>query len=775
MYFKEIVLAGLFHDIGKFYQKGNREYIKKIDNTGKHPTISKDFIEKYYNFFDKFVDVDVLIEVASRHHESSSFPKELLCEYATDKIKPYCYLVSTSDNLSSSERDEKAEKTENYKTKMLDCVFNRINRNENTKVISYNLDAYNCNSIFPNNQEKNDTEKNSIIINKFTEEFDELEKNPPKSFNDLVIVLDNLFKKYLWAVPSSTIDNISDVSLYDHSKTTSAIASALYLYHNEENSFKKESIKKNEESKFLLLGINIPNIEKYILSIADYNVSDTSKRLRARSFFVDLLLENINHNILNNLGLTIFNKIMSVGGKSYLLIPNTKNTNEKVVTLLKDIERNIFTKFKGDISIQYDFIEMNKTSFKNYSKVIMELSERLDKLKTRQFSSILTTNNNWVEDEFLIYKNINNKTLCPVCRNRIISKELKCCKECDYQFKIGTDLPKSKYVLMNYSKDSSTNFRLVSNLDDKEFDYAIKLDGFYEKDYINKPVIIKNTLNYVPIDKDENTLSFDEISKKSKGCNKLGAVKFDIDNLGMIFKEGFKFKENNLGTMSRTSTMSRMIDIFFTEYVRDIINTKYPYTYCVYYGGDDLILISTLSDISNLVIDVYNKFFEFVGQNNSITISSSVVSFSPKTHISQVIENCNKKLTISKQKGNSVYFIDEVFSISDFKYQINQNSKAILSAMKKEDTSIFRRIQKYSQMYREFLDGDTKKLRFVYLLNRDIKRNYNLRNLEKYQPHFYKYIVEIEKNSLNYDKGIIKDLYFANTIIKYCFDITKEN
>lgn len=775
MYFKEIVLAGLFHDIGKFYQKGSKKNIKKIDNSGKHPEVSKNFIKNYYDFFSKFIDVDVLIEIASRHHESSSFPKELLCEYATDKLKPYCYLVSTADNLSSSERDEKAEKTEHYKTKMLDSVFNRINRNENTKVLSYNLDTYNCNSIFPNNEEKNNTEKNSIIINKFTEEVDELEKNPPKSFNDLVIVLDNLLKKYLWAVPSSTIDNISDVSLYDHSKTTSAIASALYLYHDEENSVKKESIKKNEESKFLLLGINIPNIEKYILSITENNASDTSKRLRARAFFVSLLLENINNNILNSLGLTILNKIMSVGGKSYLLIPNTKNTKEKAINILKEIEKSVFNKFKGDISIQYDFTKMNKTSFRNYSKVIMELSEKLDKLQTKQFSNILIDNEKWIEDEFLIYKNINNKTLCSVCRNRIINKELNSCKECDYQFKLGTELPKSKYVLMNYGQEFSTSFKLASNLYDKEFDYALKLDGFFEKDYINKPVIIKNTLNYVPLDKDKNTLSFDEIAKKSKGINKLSAVKFDIDNLSIIFKEGFKFKENNLGTMSRTTTMSRMIEIFFTEYVRDIINDKYKNTYSVYYGGDNLLLITPLSDVSKLVIDVYNKFFEFVGKNQSITMSSSVVSFYPKTHISQVIEKCNNKLKISKEKGNSVYFIDDVFSISEFKYQINQNSNAILNALKQIDTNVFRRIQKYSQMYREFLDGNTEKLRFVYLLNRDIKRNYNLRYLEKNQPHFYRYIVEIEKNSLNYEKGLIKDLYFANTIIKYCFDITKEN
>ena len=50
MYIKEIALAGLLHDIGKFYQKARQT---PINNIGGHPKVSKEFIKTYFDFFNK--------------------------------------------------------------------------------------------------------------------------------------------------------------------------------------------------------------------------------------------------------------------------------------------------------------------------------------------------------------------------------------------------------------------------------------------------------------------------------------------------------------------------------------------------------------------------------------------------------------------------------------------------------------------------------------------------------------------------------------------------
>lgn len=764
--FKEIALAGLLHDVGKFYQKGKKQFINKIDITGKHPQISKNFIGAYKDLFDKFVDSSVLETLVLKHHEDKSFLEELLCESADENLKPYCYLISTADNLSSSERDEKSSSTENYKVKSLDCVFNRINRDKNTEVFSYLLNSYNNNSLFPKKQIKNDTDRNSIIINKFTEEMDILQNNPPKDFETLMIVLDNLIKKYMWSTPSSTIDDISDVSLYDHLKSTSSLSQALYLYHKEQDNFKKSNIKKNTESKFLLVGINLLNTKEYILKISNYNITDSSKRLRSRAFFVSMLIEKISLDIIKSLNITIQNKIMTISDKSYILIPNTKTHKNKVFEILSNYQKMIFDKFKGEIGLEFEFESMNKDSFKNYSEVLVSLSKKLENKNSQKFKDILVSDEKWNEEKFFIYDDIKTKTVCKICKTRLINQNFECCSECADEIKIGSNLIKSDFVFIN-SKNNLENF--ISLFDESDFDYFVKLNGFFEKEHLQKPVILKNTLNYAFVDKDKNVISFDEISKKSKGKDKLAVIKIDIDNLGLLFKEGFKYKDLNLGTMSRTNTMSRMLDLFFTEHINNLLKQKYPFSYSIYCGGDNLILVSAYSNSVNLVLDIYDDFFEFVGQNEKITMSCSVIGFSPKTNISRVVCECEKALNISKQKGNSIYFEGEVFDLKTFKRQMNNNSQIISEAMKTVDINVFRRIQKYSQMYREYLMGDTKKLIFEPFFSRDITRNYNTRQLQKNQPRFLDYVNKIQNNLKN-DKYNVDDLYFAKTVIKYCLD-----
>jgi CRISPR-associated protein Csm1 len=75
-----------------------------------------------------------------------------------------------------------------------------------------------------------------------TDEYGKLWKNFVDEFNLLGVLRDNfniwlgsalsLIEKYAWCIPSSTVD-VPDVSLYDHLKTTCAIAVALLKYHFE--------------------------------------------------------------------------------------------------------------------------------------------------------------------------------------------------------------------------------------------------------------------------------------------------------------------------------------------------------------------------------------------------------------------------------------------------------------------------------------------------------------------------------------------------------------
>ncbi|MBE9593555.1 MAG: type III-A CRISPR-associated protein Cas10/Csm1, partial [Proteobacteria bacterium] len=91
----------------------------------------------------------------------------------------------------------------------------------------------------------------------------------------------HLLQKYTWCVPSAVWKSKPDVSLFDHLKTTCAIAACLYnadveyldnLIGGIEKSWRKEDLNEEEEralndGKFILIGGDVSGIQNFIYAI----------------------------------------------------------------------------------------------------------------------------------------------------------------------------------------------------------------------------------------------------------------------------------------------------------------------------------------------------------------------------------------------------------------------------------------------------------------------------------------------------------------------------
>src|SRR3972149_2930094 len=79
---------------------------------------------------------------------------------------------------------------------------------------------------------------------------------------------DSLFMIYTSHIPAATVGKVvPDVSLYDHSKTTAAIASAIYLYHKQNGTLNMgdiEKIKDYDDKKFLIVAGDFYGIQNFI-------------------------------------------------------------------------------------------------------------------------------------------------------------------------------------------------------------------------------------------------------------------------------------------------------------------------------------------------------------------------------------------------------------------------------------------------------------------------------------------------------------------------------
>lgn len=489
-----IAIAGLLHDIGKFYQRA----------TDKKTT---DEDKKIFQYAHAYLSYEAINQELKEGLESVFSQEELKtildgC-YHHKPTTPIQHLLQKADWISSSERSkdqtiynleilspDQKKKLENFAVQnpRLRSVFENLSlgkeykkRNYFYKIAPLNLSK----DIFPKDLEYTygqidtkaaDEEEELGSYPKhwesFKTEFNQKLKNAVKFENSpekIFSLIYHLLYKYLWCIPASTYDkenysnHYPDISLFDHSRVLSAVACCFYDYDKEgftqegtnefQNKFKDKEV-------FLHIKGDISGIQKFI-----YNVyagkRGTAKTLRGRSFYVSLLPEILSRYILNQLEYPISNLLYSGGGIFEILVANTQENLDKILKIKQEIEEFLATDFEADLGLslgyyQYSPIEM----MKDYKTVLSKLNENLDNAKKEKFSTLIDSGK--IFD--LLNKKVSdikqNKKRCPVCKTYLISENLQdddeICEVCEKFRNIGQFLPKTEYLI--FAKNLTPNF-----------------------------------------------------------------------------------------------------------------------------------------------------------------------------------------------------------------------------------------------------------------------------------------------------------------------------
>jgi CRISPR-associated protein Csm1 len=139
---------------------------------------------------------------------------------------------------------------------------------------------------------------------------------------------------FTWCIPSAT-NVFPDISLFDHLKTTAAISACLVEAGN-------------IPDPFLLIATDFGGIQNFIYSIQS-GAGGLARRLRARSLFVSLLGDSIVYKILREIDLPLSNCLISSGGKSYLLLPNTEKIHEALQQVRSELDCWSIKETRGEI------------------------------------------------------------------------------------------------------------------------------------------------------------------------------------------------------------------------------------------------------------------------------------------------------------------------------------------------------------------------------------------------------------------------------------------
>ena len=629
----KIIIGSLLHDIGKVIYQDENE--------------SKTFGQSGYDYLKNIVGVnDQTILDCVRYSDKKALKS------AVSDICDSVYITYMADSIASLKDKDEVDKEVDERFKLhspLRPVFNILNNNCSDMYYSPSVSNAKQEINYPVN-EKRDYSKDDYS------KISEVLKNNISHMtytNDYISLLLDCLENTLSYIPASCDKKEdSDISLYDHLKMSAAYASCISKYV-ESNGFnlKETLIDKYDdfykEDAFLLSALDISGIQSFIYTISTKNALKT---LRARSFYLEVLMEHVIDEILDRLGLSRTNLIYSGGGHCYILLPNTGDSKLVFDQSVKEVNEWFLKQYGSSLYIAGSYVECSADDLKNnpkgsYSCIYKELSADLATKKLRRYDAdqIRYLNNQ---------KRVDYSRECSVCRNTGFVDDEGVCPRCR--------------SLENFSKSVLFAEAFVvmrsDNVDGVELPFgcvmvsADQSDARYymtQSDYVRcycKNVLIPDGRNVIKLWIGSYTTSdtFEEMAQKSRGIKRIGVLRADVDNLGQAFVFGFN-NENNSDkyvTLSRTAALSRQLSMFFKYHINGILTNpesdisktceKTRNATIVYSGGDDLFIVGAWNSIMDLSIDLKNAFNRFT--EGTLTISGGIGIYDPNYPISVIAD-----------------------------------------------------------------------------------------------------------------------------------------
>jgi len=496
-FYNNFLLGALLHDIGKLFERT------------KEGKFSHE--EQGYNFLFNSKIPQEVAEYARYHHKDS-----ILNSQEEDFTKKLLWIVHLADCLSASERSIVEGNTELSPKNPLLSIFYFLNfsgEKFQENELYYNDFPLRIGEIlFP----ENIGNKRNISLSKYSEIKSLLEEFDPEISFDLWLILLERFTSF---VPAMTGEK-EIVSLFDHSKMTSAFSACLFQYYKNEifsksltfETFKeiteKEILGEENKKVFLLIGGDLSGIQKFVYGTTHHHKA--LLRTKGRSLYLEFLCLDVIREILNQLNLTWANVILNSGGHFYILTPNLDEVKKKKIeTIKKEVNKFLYEKFGGTIYLALACQEFsgkeiskpfkaNKEDLKRRGEAIKEifkeLYRKLDDDKSQRFKDILLNNLNlWKE------KTSYEDNLCQFCKLRPGEKKdfkgekLRECKECEnfremakkFRAEREEELEKKEFWIEFIEK---MRYQKIGVWKEKEFSedspcFEFRFSKFYLKDF----------------------------------------------------------------------------------------------------------------------------------------------------------------------------------------------------------------------------------------------------------------------------------------------------
>lgn len=740
-----VAFTAYLHDIGKFAERAKiavpqeqldiakQLHCPKWDERYSHihaayTSIAFEALESYFpetigtdvSPFGAWKTTDVddsLINAAANHHAPKSYLQ---------------WIVATADRLASGfEREEfeqynAAADRPNYIQTRLYPLFEVLQRDKSVIAETdyqhrYPLAPLSVESLFPvekalaePSERQAGIDQYAAMWTQFTEQLGNIPSSHRRQWPLWLDHFDTLWQSYTHAIPSATAGKvIPDVSLYDHSKTTAALAVALWRYHLEMG-HNQEDVTHDlrtrhgkygwDEQKILLIQGDFFGIQEFIFAGGSDTQKKASKLLRGRSFYVSLLTEIAALKVLEKLELPSTSQVINAAGKFLIVAPNSPETLDKLNQVREEINQWFMTETYGLASIGLASLAASPKQFisqssedRPFQQLLQSLFQQLEVQKYRRFDLLNHQRSSVVPWELPF------KYVCKY-NNRLPAAENGVAPLSSDQIQIGAWLTQSDTVLVSSQPLPGVN-RLSRNI----FGYSV---SFSDRGQLNQfaPPAQSGTLRrcydislptsstkvlfngysrrninaYVArFTEDEVTHNGYNDSRYGRWMDDLDAKEIQADRiktlnhlacedkwqdndssryLGIEALTTLKGDVDNLGAIfqesiacssfARMAGLSRQMNNFFAVYLPWLCQSEFINSYTIFAGGDDFLLMGSWRKQIQLANRMRNEFHRYVARNDNLHFSAGLHVSKPGTPVSYLGAQAEELLSSAKAYGD---------------------------------------------------------------------------------------------------------------------------
>lgn len=651
----KVAIGGLLHDVGKpLFRQGDGR---------SHAESGYAFLREQAQLEDE----EILAQV--RYHHAAGIRNTHL---PADSL---AYITYIADNIASAADRRKADdQGRGFSRDLpLDSIFNLLNGNDARakyrpdflreeinypveKQISYDQSFYSACA---------DNIRDSVKGIYFNQAY----------LNSLLEILE----ANLSFVPSSTsAEEVADVSLYDHSKLTAALGCCIlqYLEAQGEKDYAgrlfAHARQFYDEKAFLLYSIDISGIQDFIYTITS---DGALKALRARSFYLDLLMEQLVDTVLEAAGVSRANCIYCGGGHAYLLLANTPEIKEEIDRFEMQANQWFLKVFGTALYVAGGYAPCSANDIKNepsgtYRQIFQQISSSISARKLSRYTA-----------EQIASLNVRQAQAdtreCAVCHRTDHLKDGQKCSICEGLEQFSKAIQNRAFFAVTKTMTQERILPLPVDCylvaeNEAGLIRRMKDDPGYQRCYCKNDFYTGHDLaTKIWVGDYQNGDSFQRLADGAGGIRRLAVLRADIDNLGQAFVSGFESEKygQRFVTLSRTATFSRKLALFFKRHINTLLRHGVYFLVeddeaerkatIVYSGGDDMFVIGAWDDIIGFAVDLYDALANY--SEGTLTISAGIGLYPEKYPVSAMARQTGELEDASKSLPgkNAVTLFDQ--------------------------------------------------------------------------------------------------------------------